>query len=1145
MRWTLIGFGLLGMLGFSVQAQAPKREPAGKSPPKMGNVDYPLRKVLPAPGVGLFFKANEVPAIRAKIQRPPAQAEYAMLVKLAELAVQRWADDTARLRLEELAPKLPDLSMQGVPADVGPEGGKAAGAALDEAASRGAPAAAFVYLMNGERRYADYAWDVFRLCGRTNRWGWFPWSGSHMPQIHYGIVSRNLCLIVDCIWDTLTPEERREAREIIAAKCVEPYYRLVLHTPGMGLYHLRSRNQGSNALAAALIGSVFVGDAVADNRIWFDSLLQTYHWAITHDIGWMGQNLESDLGGYWSVSMQNLYTAAVVLNNVKGIDLRGHPGFEQATRYPLIHEATVPPVGQFRGPLPKESTEPLGIIDTRPLGLPHPALCGAWWFDYAVKFPESPAHYFVSKLMARPDKLRAADPHQGALATVLTLAWWDDRLLEKPAPPRDLALFTDRMAGLRSGHTFGDTYLYFHGDLFLSARKEILCTTSGMAWHFPWHQYQIAETGIETEGELFAPSMLVKDVRHDANFSYFRAEPGPSDVTHYPQRGQRESHTHYQKRERQVLYVRGGEDRSDYFVIVDDVRQAEPRWHAWTWHLWNSTTDASNYGRFVPQGPRAVRAERPNADLWIEFISPDAMQFEQHGIPAQPHVSYEMDHNVQMLRAIAGPSRETEAKPLSIPPAAWQGMGVVQGDSLFVAEPPTDNVKSMREAPKAVTKIVDGIVGGQRYHWSLKSKKENYRAYEATAWAVELELLDKDGNVLARPTTPYGHPHPLRLGCPRSNQPTHDWTLTEQYFDAPAGAVACRASFRAVGGAHYFTLGKLWLGSIELRPVAVPERTASQRFFTIVMPLDKGAPRPAIEQLHSGAAKVRHGNGEVDEIDLIQDALAVTRHKDDRKTASFYSRTPSVATMSLRSNSEASAKRLAAGLKPVVDRLAAERDRYADRPNLAKTAKVHASATRDPRFAAEHVVDNETAEYPLDGHLDYTLGTIESSSRFAGYGTGKESLLTDRDSWPLYVRPTYWLLPEQTLGHVELELAKPATVDRVRLLNTSNAGLNDFATHTFRVELYDRDRRLLAKKDGTFGKIFDRPFAQAFVDPKWFNRYTPTFAGMLEPGVTVPFGDGWQELPFADVKDVAIVRVAITKYWGIGGGLNEVQIYGK
>ena len=114
----------------------------------------------------------------------------------------------------------------------------------------------------------------------------------------------------------------------------------------------------------------------------------------------------------------------------------------------------------------------------------------------------------------------------------------------------------------------------------------------------------------------------------------------------------------------------------------------------------------------------------------------------------------------------------------------------------------------------------------------------------------------------------------------------------------------------------------------------------------------------------------------------------------------------------------------------------------------------------------------------------------------------------------------------------------------MRLLNTSNAGLNDFAAHRFRVELYDKDHKLLAARDGQFGRVFDGAFRQAFFVPKWFDHYSPTFAGMLEPGLTVPFGDGWQEIAFPRVSGVAAVRVVITKYWGIGGGLNEIQVYG-
>lgn len=1096
---------------------------------------------LPAPGVGVYFRAADVAALRIKIQQPPCRPIYERLRQTAQEGLKQWPDDKVRLRVVELASQLPDLTMEFVPKELSPPGGREAGSVLERHAVHFAPAAAFVYLMTGERPFADYAWDVFEQCGRVNRWGWFPWSGAHLPQIHFGIVSRNLVLIADCIWDRLSAAERQHAREVIAEKCVEPYYRLVLHTPGMGLYHLRSRNQGNNALSAALIGSMFVGDAVPDNSLWFRSLLQTFHWTITHDIGWMGQGLESGIGGYWTVSMQNLYTAAAVLNNVKGIDLRGHPGFEQATYYPIIHEVTIPPVGLFSDRIDPAGNPPLmGVIGGKPIELPGggSTTCGPWFLDYAKRKTATAARYFAQKTMIRPDRLQFANGHQELLADVLAIAWWDDELLRPGSAPTESALFTDRMVNLRSGYSFGDTSLYFNGDLSLTAKKESLGTTSGMSWHFPWHQYQIAETGIETEGELFAPSMFVEEAGSDAQFGFFKARSGFSNVAYYPSAEQRESHRNYDQRERSALYVRHTDDCPEYFVFLDEVRQANPRWHAWTWHLWNPVDHPQNSGRFVPQGTNAVRAERPNADLWIQFLTSDRMAFEQHGIPGQPSVSYQMDHNVQMLRAIAGDYEAVNAKPLTIRLDAWPDFGEVQEDALFLANPPTGK--------EVVSQVVSGIQGGVRYCWSLQCKEQDYRVYEETAWTIDLELLDAAGNVLAKPTTPRGHPHPLRLGAPASDLKTHDWLKTVQYFDAPPEAAACRAKFHAVSGAHYFELGKLWLKAIEFQPVGRPDRRLQQRFVTLVMPLDRKAQPPQIRTDVDGKSTVTHADGSRDEIAVTAEGrLTLIRRQEHQVPASFTGR-PSAGQSALSTNSEASAQQLAAGLRPLTEEFARERDRLIQRGrrNLAAAAKVTASETRDERFSAKHVIDNQTSEYPADGHLDYTQGIVWSSGRTVGYGTGTVSLLSGRDYWPLYVRPTYWLLPEEMLGHVELELSQPAAVDTVRLLNTSNAGLNDFAAHTFRIELYDANRKLLTSKSDAFGKACDRPFQQAFVKPDWFRRYAPPFAGMLEPGLTVPFGDGWKEVTFQDVAEVKFVRVVLTKYWGIGGGLNEIQVYG-
>src|SRR5207253_7478209 len=109
--------------------------------------------------------------------------------------------------------------------------------------------------------------------------------------------------------------------------------------------------------------------------------------------------------------------------------------------------------------------------------------------------------------------------------------------------------------------------------------------------------------------------------------------------------------------------------------------------------------------------------------------------------------------------------------------------------------------------------------------------------------------------------------------------------------------------------------------------------------------------------------------------------------------------------------------------------------------NLAKGAKVTASGVRDNRFPPKLVIDNKTWEYPTDGRLDYTQGELLTTPE-GGYGqegavplAGSPS--SPMTSWPFYIRPTYWLLPYQQPGWIELELAEESPVKTVRLLNTA------------------------------------------------------------------------------------------------------------
>ncbi len=86
-----------------------------------------------------------------------------------------------------------------------------AGLALREFAWSTMCPAAFVYLVTGEKKYADVAWDIYQHMGKVNRWGWFPWDGANMPQIEAGMFFRNAAFTLDFIWDYLTPEQRRQA----------------------------------------------------------------------------------------------------------------------------------------------------------------------------------------------------------------------------------------------------------------------------------------------------------------------------------------------------------------------------------------------------------------------------------------------------------------------------------------------------------------------------------------------------------------------------------------------------------------------------------------------------------------------------------------------------------------------------------------------------------------------------------------------------------------------------------------------------------------------------------------------------------------------------------------------------------------------
>jgi hypothetical protein len=249
---------------------------------------------------------------------------------------------------------------------------------------------------------------------------------------------------------------------------------------------------------------------------------------------------------------------------------------------------------------------------------------------------------------------------------------------------------------------------------------------------------------------------------------------------------------------------------------------------------------------------------------------------------------------------------------------------------------------------------------------------------------------------------------------------------------------------------------------------------------------------------------------------------------------------------SLRSNSAKNQQLLKAGLAPWAESIVRERDEYTKMgwKNIALDATdVYASATRDERFAPANVIDNRTWEVPIDGVVDYTVGSIRSTQ---GFGYGRMEAMSYHESqseWPFFFRPTYWLLPTRQLGEITIELKEPAQIKMVRLLNTCNAGLNDYATTKCRVTLLSDRKSPRWTKRVTLGREWDRAFEAAFARPEFFASYGAAFDGILEPGAIVPFAAGWVDVPVDCDEPIRYVRVDIRGFWAAGGGINEVQVY--
>ena len=108
-----------------------------------------------------------------------------------------------------------------------------------------------------------------------------------------------------------------------------------------------------------------------------------------------------------------------------------------------------------------------------------------------------------------------------------------------------------------------------------------------------------------------------------------------------------------------------------------------------------------------------------------------------------------------------------------------------------------------------------------------------------------------------------------------------------------------------------------------------------------------------------------------------------------------------------------------------------------------------------------------------------------------------------------YFCNSYWLLPDNQTGHVEIELEKPSRLSEIQLLNTRNGKRNDRASHTLRIELI-RNQKIV---------------------------HSETLIARRYPY--------WTVITLDQPMKVDQLRIDIESFLGRGGGLNEVKLFNK
>ncbi|MBN1422382.1 MAG: hypothetical protein JXP34_26640 [Planctomycetes bacterium] len=1068
---------------------------------------------MPSPGAGLIISREDLGEIRTKIREGVPAAMWDAVVADLPRAAER---------LEKLLASPPPPDVWGRPT--------AASGAIGTLAET-VPAIAFHYLVTGDPRHVALARRALLLVAPLRRAGWFTWEGGAFPHIDAGRLNRVVVVGYDWLHDALAEDDREAIRGFIAA-AVEDFFRINLPVPGAPMHHFRAHNQGNNQMASAVLGALALLGRHPDAERWVRALVDTVLWDIAHAFGPMGQDTEGDLGAYWMISVDAFAQIAVAFRNAIGIDLIRHPYLRSAVDGVILHLAPCPPaVFPNDGDAYDRSWDGLVWVHDKPACTPHRAQVSSSFLLLAKALGDPRALALWQESHARGGKLDRhwmAMPHLGNLGGPLGIAWYPSGMASVPIDPPS-TLFTDRLAMMRSAPAAGGTYLLANGgDLTLISRGEVLGTGLGLVWHHPWSQYALAQNTVWTEGIDLAPSFRVVDARDAGGIAYVRIRAASSNVFYYRNPVQERAHEAFETCEREIAFAGGR-----YLVLRDRIAHAEPRAHTWVWNTLDIDHGAAV--EIEPAGhpgafPRAV-ISRPGARLAIDFIEPGALAFETREQPLMPVWNFAWgDHGIALF-ARAGRDDPLPAEGRmrrAFDPTTWgpydarahargRTEGSVETGILREDSGSFLRLTGFRGRPALCDPDDIPVRAPGEYRLSVTYRKENLRHYHHPSWAIWAIFLDAEGRVIEAPR--YQDPTAAWAGDRDYDTLDADWTTTSRRFSVPAGVAQIRVAFRCfdtpgTAQGHRKDEGKrLDIARVELERLPDPVREKRVRFLAILQPVGPGEAAPRPVRMIPGAVEMESG-----------ERVSLSWGTDPPPGAPLFEPRAD----HLREFAEA--------MRPWIDRLAAERDRYAAHANLARGAKATASSAYDDRFSPERAIDGIVAEGFGDGTLRNDLPPIRSG-RLTGYGSGDADLYGAE--WSYRIRPSYWLAANEEKGAwIEIALERAARIGLVRILNTTNGGFNDRASLDIAIELRDGEDRVVARETLTFGKAFPGPVSDAS------PPYAKAYRFWYDPATPIPHGEGFREVRFDGAPEASRIRVTVGRYWGFGAGLNEIQAYG-